>query len=179
MRFNPHAVSEKKDRGGGKRHREGRFRLRRLVEVKSVAIVLAGLMIFSVFGANVSSIVKLFTAEAATSLSEYTYYDAGFTLYDYHSKGYSATNPSGYNGNTDLNNDGAHSWTRFDAFNQKLYDDAFHYVKDAGGKNGYNTTGHKYSSATGEIKNLMPDNNHPTTYFPLYLGWQHNTFPRW
>ena len=176
MRFNPHAVSEKKDRGGGKPHREGRFCLRRPVEVKSVAIVLAGLMIFSVFGANVSSIVKLFTAEAATSLSEYTYYDAGFTLYDYHSNGYSAGNPSGYNGNTNLNDSGSHSWTRFDAFNQKLYDDASHYVKDAGGKDGYNTTGHKYSNASGEINNLMPDNAHPTTYFPLYLGWQHNTF---
>ena len=178
MSFNPHAVIEKKDRGGGKRTRADRFSLRHPIEVKSVAIVLAGLMIFSVFGANVSSIVKLFTAEAATSLSEYTYYDAGFTLYDYHSNGYSASNPSGYvdDNHRNLNDSSTYPWTRFDAFNSKLYNDSSNYVKDAGGKNGYNTTGHKYSNATGEINNLMPNNDHPTTYFPLYLGWQHDKF---
>ena len=86
MRFNPHAVIEKKDRGGGKRHREGRFRLRRLVEVKSVAIVLAGLMIFSVFGANVSSIVSLLNVSAASGdHNEKDYYETDLTLYDYYS----------------------------------------------------------------------------------------------
>ena len=162
MRFNQHAVSEKKDRGGGgKRLIASRLSMRHPVGIKSFAIVLAGLMIFSVFGANVSSIVNLLKVDAANSLDDYVYYDAGFTLYDYHSNGYSATDPSGYNGNTNLNDSGSHSWTRFDAFNQKLYDDSSHYVKDAGGKDGYNTPEHRYSNATGEISNLMPDNVHP------------------
>ena len=123
------AVAEKKESRRGLIARFGRFRRRHRIEVRSVSLVLAGLMLFSVFGANISSIVKLLETHASYPANNYSsdyytnrYYPTTLTLFDYYSdeevKGHSDSSTSDSKKNQNA------------IFNTALYESG--YVADAG-----------------------------------------------
>ena len=161
MRLKHYAVADKTDRRGGrKRAPFGRFRRRHRVETKSVAVVLAGLMLFSIFGANVSSFVKMLDVKAGvfdTDTNEY--FSADFTLFDYY------------------NNAKKFSWREdnrqwFDAFNQALFD----YGRTCSGDKSSPSTitdSTGYVTAAGNYSNNDDDLFGDGERYPLYLGLQY------
>lgn len=142
-----------------------RFFLHKDFHTKSVAVVLAAVMAFSAFGANVTSIVNLLNVKA-DALDDYTYYSADFKLYDYYDD---LTIHDGINRTYNATD------SEFDGFNSALVNtgtyDSNLGAYTTGYVGGATAGGGVYSSSS--INNLMPDNTHPDTYFPLYLGFQH------
>ena len=142
-----------------------RFFLHKDFHTKSVAVVLAAVMAFSAFGANVTSIVNLLNVKA-DALDDYTYYSADFKLYDYYDD---LTIRDGINRTYNAKD------SEFDGFNSALVNtgtyDSNLGAYTTGYVGGATAGGGVYSSSS--INNLMPDNTHPDTYFPLYLGFQH------
>lgn len=166
-RFNPHyrsTVYKQNNRQSyGKRENAAKRNNTPVRESKKSggARFIAAILIFGLFlsiaGTNIVSIADLLNVRAAQPavIDGYEYYDADLTLYDYYDD--ACLDSSNYSTKNSANQ-------RFGYFNNALIADD--YVSGA-----TSDTNETYE----DLNNLYPTPDHPYTYYPLYLGLQHQS----
>ena len=166
-RFNPHyrsTVYKQNNRQSyGKRENAAKRNNTPVRESKKSggARFIAAILIFGLFlsiaGTNIVSIADLLNVRAAqpANIDGYEYYDADLTLYDYYDD--ACLDSSNYSTKNSANQ-------RFGYFNNALIADD--YVSGA-----TSDTNETYE----DLNNLYPTPDHPYTYYPLYLGLQHQS----